>query len=72
MRNYDAIVIGAGIAGSMIGYELEQRGFSVCVLEQNTIASGASGAAGAFLSPMMGKGNMVNFINSSLEYALNF
>ncbi|GHS86438.1 glycine oxidase [Campylobacterota bacterium] len=69
---YDAIVIGAGIAGSTIAYFLSKRGLNTLVLEQNKIACGASGAAGAFLSPMMGRGMLVDFVNNSLIFALDF
>ena len=37
------LVIGAGIAGASTAYMLAKQGVSVSVLEQNTVASGASG-----------------------------
>ncbi|MDR2639094.1 MAG: FAD-dependent oxidoreductase, partial [Helicobacteraceae bacterium] len=42
------------------------------VIEQGAIASGASGAAGAFLSPMMGRGALVDFVNNALDFTLDF
>jgi glycine/D-amino acid oxidase-like deaminating enzyme len=36
MKNYDWIVIGAGITGSVLGYELAQKGFKVLLLEKNS------------------------------------
>ncbi|HYW21233.1 MAG TPA: FAD-binding oxidoreductase [Nodularia sp. (in: cyanobacteria)] len=35
MNNYDSIVVGAGITGAAIAYELAKRGFSVLLLEQH-------------------------------------
>lgn len=69
---FDAIVVGAGIAGSTASYFLADRGLSVAVVEKHKIASGASGAAGAFLSPMMGKQSVqMSFVNSSLASTLD-
>jgi glycine/D-amino acid oxidase-like deaminating enzyme len=39
----DAIVIGAGIAGCTLAYELAKRGTKVTVLEQNAVAAESSG-----------------------------
>ncbi|MDR2905251.1 MAG: FAD-binding oxidoreductase [Helicobacteraceae bacterium] len=69
---YDAIVIGAGIAGSCIAHFLAENKLKVLVIEKEKIACGASGAAGAFLSPMMGRGRLVDFVNNSLIFALKF
>ena len=35
MKNYDSIVVGAGITGAAIAYELAKTGFSVLLLEQH-------------------------------------
>ena len=51
---YDTIIIGAGIAGATTAHMLTQKGQSVLVLDKNGIASGGSGAAGAFVSPKIG------------------
>ncbi|HKY53497.1 MAG TPA: FAD-dependent oxidoreductase, partial [Anaerolineales bacterium] len=42
---YDAIVIGAGVMGASIAYNLSQRGLKVLILERQTIAVGATGAS---------------------------
>lgn len=42
MKTYDIIVIGAGIAGAALSYELVTKGFSVLLLEQNTTAQNAT------------------------------
>ncbi|CAN1212345.1 FAD dependent oxidoreductase [Tumidithrix helvetica PCC 7403] len=39
---YDWIVIGGGITGAALSYELAQVGFSVLLIEQNPILSGAT------------------------------
>ena len=48
------VLIGAGIAGLSLGYELTKCGAQVTVLEAETIASGASGVATCYLEPRLG------------------
>ncbi len=43
--SYDAIVIGAGVMGASIAYNLSQRGLKVLILERQSIAVGATGAS---------------------------
>jgi sarcosine oxidase subunit beta len=43
--SYDAIVIGAGVMGASIAYNLSQRGLRVLILERQSIAVGATGAS---------------------------
>jgi D-hydroxyproline dehydrogenase subunit beta len=43
MRGTDVIVIGGGIAGTTVAWELARRGTSVELLEQGPLAAGASG-----------------------------
>ncbi|WP_052723684.1 glycine oxidase ThiO [Paenibacillus wulumuqiensis] len=47
---YDAIVVGAGVIGASIAYELSVKGMKVAIIEKNQPASGASGAAGGMLA----------------------
>src|SRR5688500_12984340 len=44
-QTYDAIVIGAGVMGASIAYNLSQRGLKVLILERRSIAVGATGAS---------------------------
>lgn len=41
---YDVVVVGAGLAGVSIAYQLSRRGASVLVIDQRGLAGGASGA----------------------------
>lgn len=45
----DVLVVGAGVMGCGTAYWLSKRGFKVTVLEQESIACGASGMAAAML-----------------------
>ena len=47
----DACVIGAGLAGLTVAYELARRGWSVAVLEAGRVAALGSGRNGGFVSP---------------------
>ncbi|WP_257349924.1 glycine oxidase ThiO [Pseudalkalibacillus decolorationis] len=50
MRNhFDSIIIGAGVIGSSIAYNLAKKGRTVLVLEKNRVASKASSAAAGML-----------------------
>ncbi|WP_428739632.1 NAD(P)/FAD-dependent oxidoreductase [Sulfurimonas sp.] len=70
---YDVAVIGAGINGCTTAYHLHKAGQRVVVFDQEGVASGGSGAAGAFLSPKFAKGGeLKELINSALDIALDF
>jgi len=72
-KTYDTIIIGAGIAGVSTAYALKQKGQNVLVVDKNGIASGGSGAAGAFVSPKIGKGSSLQTLtNEAFEYAKAF
>lgn len=43
IKNYDAIVIGAGVLGASAANSLSKAGYSVLILEENAAAGGASG-----------------------------
>lgn len=73
MKIYDFLIIGAGSAGCNMAYFLHKENKSVAVVDREEIAGGASGAAGAFLSPLPGKTNLYNsLVNDALEYCLDF
>ncbi len=55
IKNYDAIIIGAGHNGLVCAFYLARRGMSVCVLERSSVVGGAAiteefyrGASGGF------------------------
>ena len=52
---FDVAIIGAGINGASLAYKLKTSGKSVVVFEKDSIASGGSGAAGAFIAPKFAK-----------------
>lgn len=73
MQTYDTIVIGAGVAGACSAYFLSQKGQKVLVIDRKGIASGGSGAAGAFVSPKIGKGSpLQQLTNEAFLFARDF
>lgn len=46
----DAVIIGAGITGSLVAWNLSRKGFKVAVIESQHPASGATGACNGGLS----------------------
>lgn len=72
-KKYDTIVIGAGIAGASAAYFLHQKGQQVLVVDKKGIAKGGSGAAGAFVSPKIGKGSpLQRLTNEAFSFAKDF
>jgi len=71
MDSYDYIIVGAGISGCSVAHELLKYSNSVLLVDSfSTVASGASGAAGAFLSPLLGKPNYLkDLVAKSLSYS---
>ena len=74
MKQYDVIVVGAGIAGCCSAYFLHQKGLKVLVLDRAGVATkGGSAAAGAFVSPKIGKGSSLQTLtNEAFEFSKNF
>jgi len=72
-KTYDTIIIGAGIAGATAAYTLTKQNQKVLVLDKNGIASGGSGAAGAFVSPKIGLASPLHSLtNEAFEVAKDF
>lgn len=70
---YDIAIIGAGINGCSVAYEFTQEGKSVILFDKEAIASGGSGAAGAFISPRFTKsGDTKQIINTAFSYAYKY
>ena len=74
MKEFDYIIIGAGIAGCSLAYFLSKYSKSILLIDRNAdVAFGASGAAGAFLSPLLGKPNSFkDLITKSLKFSTKF
>lgn len=74
MKKYDAIVVGAGIAGCSSAYFLKKKGLKVLVIDRSGVAaSGGSAAAGAFVSPKIGKGSALQSLtNEAFEFSKDF
>ena len=72
-RVYDFIVIGGGSAGVHTAFFLHQFGAKVALVERCEIAAGGSGAAGAFVSPRLGKGGPIQrYTNEAFRFCLDF
>jgi tRNA 5-methylaminomethyl-2-thiouridine biosynthesis bifunctional protein len=74
MKIYDVIVVGAGIAGCSSAYFLKEKGLDVLVLDRAGVAAtGGSAAAGAFISPKIGKGSSLQSLtNEAFEFSKTF
>ena len=70
---HDIAIVGAGINGCSVAYELTQRGKNVIVFDKDAIASGGSGAAGAFISPKFSKsGELKELIHDAFLYSMDY
>ena len=73
MKPYDIIIIGAGINGCALAHSLHLKGQNILVLEKESIASGGSGAAGAFINPKISKsGPLKELIEEAYLYSIDF
>ncbi len=70
---YDIAIVGAGINGASIAYEFLKENKKVIIFDMNAIASGGSGAAGAFISPKFSKtGDLKDMLNEAFLYSMNY
>ncbi len=70
---YDIAIIGAGVNGCALNYYLQQHNKSVALIDSRGIASGGSGAAGAFISPKISKGGeLKSLMDEAFQYSLDF
>lgn len=71
--HYDVIIVGAGINGCTSAYFLSQAGLKVALVDKTGIASGGSGAAGAFISPKFSKqGPLKELMDVAYDEAMTF
>jgi len=72
--SYDYVIIGAGVSGCTTAKHLKTYSDSILLIDKlEDVAMGASGAAGAFLSPLLGKPNAFkDLVTTSLRYSNNF
>jgi len=70
---YDVAIIGAGINGCACAYELVNAGKKVALFDKEGVASGGSGAAGAFISPKFSKsGELKEILHTAFNYSLEY
>jgi len=73
-QEFDYVIVGAGIAGCSLAHFLSKYSKSVLLIDKNEdVAFGASGAAGAFLSPLLGKPNKFkDLITNALKFSMTY
>ncbi len=70
---YDYAIIGAGVNGCFMAYRLHQAGKKVLLIDPKGIGGSGSQAAGAFLSPKIGKGGELKaIVNQAYKEAIQF
>ncbi len=70
---YDVVIIGAGVNGCACAHELSKKGQRVALFDKEGIASGGSGAAGAFISPKFSKaGELKEILHTAFLYSMSF
>lgn len=73
-QEFDYVIVGTGIAGCSLAHFLSKYSKSVLLIDKNEdVAFGASGAAGAFLSPLLGKPNKFkDLVTNALSFSMNY
>ncbi|MDQ7044050.1 MAG: FAD-binding oxidoreductase [Sulfurimonas sp.] len=70
---YEIAIIGAGINGVSCAYELSKAGKKVALFDKGGVASGGSGAAGAFISPKFSKaGELKEILHTAFKYSMAY
>ena len=70
---YDVAIIGAGINGCSVAYELTESSKKVILFDMNGVSGGGSGAAGAFISPKFSKsGELKEILHDAFVYSMKF
>lgn len=70
---YDVAIIGAGINGCSVAHSLSEENKKVIVFDMDGVASGGSGAAGAFISPKFSKaGELKELLHDAFVYSMDF
>jgi len=74
VKIYDYVIVGGGVCGCNTAYELSKRTSNILLIDKlDDVAKGASGAAGAFLSPLLGKPNhFKDLVTIALKYSIDF
>lgn len=73
MKEYNYVIVGAGIAGCSVAHFLKDEEGVLLIDRNEDVAFGASGAAGAFLSPLLGKkNNFKELVSNALTFSVNF
>lgn len=55
LKHYDYCILGAGLAGISLAHELSKRNATVCLIDPNRIAGGASGTPLGLVNPATGR-----------------
>jgi glycine oxidase len=71
MEAYDVVVVGAGVVGLAAAYFCASAGLKVLVLERESVASQASGAAAGILTPV-GESAQPGPLNDLMRRSLEF
>ena len=68
MQTADAVIIGAGVNGASIAYNLVKRGMKkVILLEKYLLASGGTGRSAAFVRQHYSNEELVRMVKRSVE-----
>ena len=71
MKKYDVIVIGGGLAGAAMLYNLSSAGLRTVLIERHNIASGATGRNGGQVIQLDGRDRDAVAIMNRLQYSRN-